>query len=57
MVREALKRLSASKVAVKGLVLTQATMKKGNPYHYGGYYGYGAYAYAYVENDDKKTKA
>ena len=57
MVREALKRLSASKVSVKGLVLTQATMKKGNPYHYGGYYGYGAYAYAYVEDDSKKTKA
>ncbi len=56
MVREALKRLTASKVQVRGLVLTQASMKKGNPYHYGGYYGYGgyAYSYAYGEEADKK---
>jgi capsular exopolysaccharide synthesis family protein len=57
MAREAIKRLNASKVMVNGLVLTQASMQKGNPYHYGGYYGYGAYAYAYTYTEDKKRKA
>lgn len=45
MVRDAIKRLNASKVAVAGLILTQAVINKDNPYQYGGYYGYGAYAY------------
>ena len=45
MVRDAVRRMSASNVDVAGLVLTQARVKKGNPYQYGGYYGYGAYAY------------
>ncbi len=45
MVRDSIKRLSASRVDVAGLILTQANIKKGNPYQYGGYYGYGAYAY------------
>lgn len=45
MARDAIKRLYASKVNVDGLILTQANIKKGNPYQYGGYYGYGAYAY------------
>jgi capsular exopolysaccharide synthesis family protein len=45
MVRDAIKRLNASRVGVEGIILTQADIKKGNPYHYGGYYGYGAYAY------------
>ena len=45
MARDAIKRLSASKVSVTGLILTQANIKKDNPYAYGGYYGYGAYAY------------
>ncbi len=45
MARDAIKRLNASRVSVAGLVLTQANIKKGNPYQYGGFYGYGAYAY------------
>ncbi len=49
MARDAIKRLNASQVGVAGLVLTQANIKKDNPYAYGGYYGYGAYAY----DDDK----
>lgn len=45
MARDAIKRLNASNVHVDGLVLTQANLKKGSPYQYGGYYGYGAYSY------------
>ena len=45
MVRDGVKRLNASNVDVDGLILTQADVKKENPYRYGGYYGYGAYAY------------
>lgn len=45
MVRDSIKRLSSSRVDVAGLILTQANIKKSNPYQYGGYYGYGAYAY------------
>ncbi len=45
MARDAIKRLNASKVDVSGLILTRANIKKDNPYAYGGYYGYGAYAY------------
>ena len=51
MARDALKRLHSSKVKVSGLILTQASIKKDNPYAYGGYYGYGAYAYI---EDSKK---
>ena len=50
MARDAIKRLNASRVDVTGLILTQANIKKDNPYAYGGYYGYGAYAY--VEDAD-----
>ena len=50
MVRDAVRRLTASRVDVSGLILTQANIKKGRPYRYGGYYGYGAYAY----NEDSK---
>jgi capsular exopolysaccharide synthesis family protein len=53
MARDAIKRLNASKVSVAGLILAQANIKKGNPYLYGGYYGYGAYAYV---EDKKQTK-
>lgn len=54
MVRDALKRLRASQVQVDGAILSQAHIKKGNPYQYGGYYGYGAYAY--VEDGPSSTK-
>ena len=54
MVRDAVKRLASSKVVVDGLILTQANIKKGNPYQYGGYYGYGAYAYVEDNVSDKK---
>lgn len=52
MARDAVKRLNASRVQVAGLILSQANIKKGNPYYYGGYYGYGAYAY--VEDTQEK---
>ena len=52
MARDAIKRLAASRVEVDGLILTQANIKKGNPYQYGGYYGYGAYAY--IEDSEQK---
>ncbi len=52
MARDAIKRLRSSKVDVTGLILTQANIKKDNPYAYGGYYGYGAYAY--VEDVEKR---
>ena len=45
MVRDSIKRLNASNVSVTGMILTQADIKKENPYRYGGYYGYGAYSY------------
>ncbi len=51
MARDAIRRLTNSKVNVSGLILTQANIKKDNPYAYGGYYGYGAYAY--VEENTK----
>ncbi len=54
MARDAVKRLNASRVNVDGLILTQANIKKGNPYYYGGYYGYGAYAY--VEDKTGETR-
>lgn len=54
MARDAIKRLNASKVNVAGLILTRANIKKSNPYQYGGYYGYGAYAY--VEDSPKAKK-
>lgn len=53
MARDAIRRLNASNVSVAGAILTQANIKKGNPYQYGGYYGYGAYAYV----DDKQKSA
>lgn len=53
MARDAIKRLNNSKVTVSGLILTQANIKKDNPYAYGAYYGYGAYAY--VEDNDKES--
>jgi len=51
MARDAIKRLNASNVSVAGMILTQANVKKGNPYQYGGYYGYGAYAY--IEDSER----
>lgn len=51
MVRDAIKRLRSSKVDIQGLILSRANVKKNNPYHYGGYYGYGSYAYTYVQDD------
>lgn len=53
MARDAIKRLNASKVDVTGLILTQANIKKDNPYAYGGYYGYGAYAYVEDQNSSQ----
>lgn len=50
MVRDSIKRLNASNVSVSGLILTQADVKKENPYRYGGYYGYGAYSYVQDNN-------
>ncbi len=55
MARDAIKRLNASKVDVTGLILTQANIRKDNPYAYGGYYGYGAYAY--IEDAEGSTKS
>jgi capsular exopolysaccharide synthesis family protein len=54
MARDAIKRMNASNVTVAGLILTQANVSKGNPYQYGGYYGYGAYAYI---EDKHKAKS
>ncbi|MFT4634928.1 MAG: succinoglycan biosynthesis transport protein ExoP [Chitinophagales bacterium] len=54
MARDAIKRLNASNVSVAGLILTQANIKKGNAYQYGGYYGYGAYAYV---EDNQTSKS
>ena len=45
MVRDSIKRLASSKVGVTGIILTQAKEMKGGLYRYGGYYGYGEYAY------------
>ena len=56
MARDAVKRLNASKVDVTGLILTQANIRKDNPYAYGGYYGYGAYAYIEDSEESKKQK-
>lgn len=52
MARDAIKRLNSSKVDVTGLILTQANIEKSGSYKYGGYYGYGAYSYTYVEDND-----
>ena len=54
MARDAIKRLTSNKTSIDGLVLTQAKVKSGDPYQYGGYYGYGAYAYHYAEDAASK---
>jgi capsular exopolysaccharide synthesis family protein len=60
MARDAVRRLSSANVAVSGLVLSQANLKRGGSAYYGsygggygGYYGYGAYGYSDGSNETK----